>query len=140
MDPTTNTLLADPFVVAYPEMRTFWEAAAEGRFLLRHCTDCARAHWYPRMICPLCASAATDWREACGRATLFSFSSDPKATGTGVLAYVTLEEGPRMLTRVVQADPTALRIGQPLRVHMQQLPEGRTVPVFTPVANLGLRA
>ena len=35
-----------------PESAPFFEAAAAGKFLLRRCTACGRAHWYPRAVCP----------------------------------------------------------------------------------------
>ena len=30
------------------ESQPFWDAAAEGRFLIKRCTACGKAHWYPR--------------------------------------------------------------------------------------------
>ncbi|MEY3708123.1 MAG: hypothetical protein RL585_2680 [Pseudomonadota bacterium] len=32
----------------------FWEAAKAGRFLIKRCKDCAKAHWFPRALCPFC--------------------------------------------------------------------------------------
>ena len=128
-------LSTDPYAAAYPELFAFWQAAEEGRFLLRYCNECSCSHWYPRSVCPLCSSKDTVWRPACGRATLFAFSQMPHDTDvSGILAYVTLEEGPRMLTRVVDTDASSLRLGQSLLfARMVKLPEGRGVPVFTPL-------
>ncbi|WP_082525235.1 zinc ribbon domain-containing protein [Mesorhizobium sp. Root102] len=39
----------------------FWQAAREGRFLIKHCSSCGRAHWHPRQLCPFCFSAETEW-------------------------------------------------------------------------------
>jgi uncharacterized protein len=44
----------------------FWEAAKAGRFLIKRCKDCAKAHWFPRALCPFCMGE-TDWEEASGR-------------------------------------------------------------------------
>jgi uncharacterized OB-fold protein len=49
-----------------------------------------------------------------------------------LLAVVELEEGPRLLTRLVQADGAALRAGLPLRVVFEEAGEGIVLPKFTP--------
>lgn len=123
----------DPFAAAYPETRAFWEAAAEGRLLLGSCDDCARAHWYPRIVCPLCGSDRVGWREASGRGTLHAFSAPARAEPPYVLAYVTLEEGPTLMTNIVDARPEDLRIGQAVSVRFRAAPEGRMLPFFAPV-------
>ena len=50
-----------------PETEAFVAAAREGRFLLPHCDDCGRTHWYPRAVCPHCWSTRLTWRPASGR-------------------------------------------------------------------------
>lgn len=122
----------DPFVAAYPEVREFWSAAAEGRLLVRTCGDCRKAHWYPRAICPLCGSANTRWQPASGIGTLYAFSPARRANPPYTLAYVTLEEGPTLMTNVVGAEPDSLRIGQRLKVRFQPAAEGRLLPFFEP--------
>ena len=49
-----------------------------------------------------------------------------------VIAYVRLEEGPTVLTRIVDADPDGLRCGQPVRLAFRPAPDGAAVPVFVP--------
>ncbi|MFT4100903.1 MAG: OB-fold domain-containing protein [Burkholderiaceae bacterium] len=124
---------SDPFAAAYPETREFWQAGAEGRFLLKICDDCRRAHWYPRSLCPLCGSDRTSWIEASGRGKLYAFSAPAKAQPPYILAYVTLDEGPTIMTNIVDADAGSLRIGQPLTVRMRAAAEGRMLPFFAPV-------
>jgi hypothetical protein len=53
--------LDDPFVANQPENRPFWAAAEQGQLLGKRCSDCAQHHWYPRVVCPFCGSANTDW-------------------------------------------------------------------------------
>jgi uncharacterized protein len=115
-----------------PETRVFWDAAAQGKFLLRRCTACGRAHWYPRPICPFCFSAATEWVEASGRGTIYSYSVMRRAPEPYVIAYVTLEEGPTMLTNLVDCDFDALAIGQAVKLKFSPSEGGPPVPTFTP--------
>ena len=47
------------------------------------------------------------------------------------IAYVTLEEGPTMLTNLVDCDFEEIRIGQAVRVVFKPSEGGPPVPVFT---------
>jgi uncharacterized OB-fold protein len=55
-----------------------------------------------------------------------------RATPPYVIAYVTLDEGPAMMTNLVDCDLDALRIGQPVRVVWMPTDGGPPVPMFTP--------
>ncbi|MEJ8635654.1 MULTISPECIES: Zn-ribbon domain-containing OB-fold protein [Streptomyces] len=130
----TATPEADDFT------RPFWEAAAEGRLLIRRCGDCGRAHHYPREFCPFCWSEDVVWERASGRATLYTWSvvhrNDLPPFGDRVpytAAVVDLAEGPRMMTEVVGCPQELLRIGMPLRAAFRA--DGEiAVPVFRPEA------
>ncbi|GAA3392421.1 Zn-ribbon domain-containing OB-fold protein [Streptomyces roseoviridis] len=127
--------------------RPYWDAAAEGRLLLRHCAACDRAHHYPREFCPHCWSDAVTWRRASGRAVLYTWSvvhrNDLPPFGDRVpyvAAVVDLAEGPRMMTEIVDCPERDLRIGMDVEVafRRERLPEGDLgegvlhVPVFRP--------
>ncbi|WP_329218328.1 OB-fold domain-containing protein [Streptomyces sp. NBC_01485] len=119
--------------------RTYWDAAAEGRLLIRRCGACGRVHHYPREFCPRCWSEDVTWEDASGRATLYTWSvvhrNDLPPFGHRtpyVAAVVDLAEGPRMSTEVVgegEAVGQGLRAGLELEVAFR---EG--VPVFRPTA------
>jgi uncharacterized OB-fold protein len=115
-----------------PETQAFWSAAEEGRFLIKACRACGRAHWYPRAVCPFCASEDTEWRAGSGFGTIYAFSPMRQAPEPYILAYVTLEEGPAMLTNLVGCQPEALHIGQRVAVKFLPTDDGPPVPVFTP--------
>ncbi|WP_418957617.1 Zn-ribbon domain-containing OB-fold protein [Streptomyces tritici] len=119
--------------------RPYWDAAGEGRLLIRRCRDCGRAHHYPREFCPSCWSEDVAWEEASGRAELYTWSvvhrNDLPPFGARVpyvAAVVDLAEGPRMMTEVVDCPQDALRIGMPLRVAFRAGDEGPATPVFRP--------
>jgi uncharacterized OB-fold protein len=130
--------------------RAYWDAAAEGRLLLRRCAACGEAHHYPREFCPGCWSEDVSWEQASGRATLYTWSEvrvndlPPFRDRLPYLAAVVdLEEGPRMMTVLVGCEAEQLRIGMPLRVTFpivdnvragESNPDNPTavVPVFQP--------
>lgn len=129
------------FDVPTPEHDTvpYWDAAREGRLLIRRCRECGEAGFYPRPFCPSCWSADVEWEEASGRATLYTFSvihqnELPPFAGwlPYVAAIVELEEGPRMMTNVVDCDLDALAVGMALEVTFREHSDTITAPVFRP--------
>ena len=129
MSPTVRTIPAPP---VSPETKPFWDAAAEGTLLLKHCESCGELHYYPRAACPFCGSERTAWQPASGRGTIYSYSVFRRAPVPYAIAYVTLDEGPTMMTNIVEADLDALRIGQRVRVRFTPTDGGPPVPTFAP--------
>ena len=115
-----------------PETKPFWDAAAEGTLLLKRCDACAELHYYPRAACPFCGSDRTSWQPASGRGTIYSYSVFRRAPVPYAIAYVTLEEGPTMMTNIVDGDLDAIRIGQRVRVRFVPTDGGPPVPMFAP--------
>ena len=113
-----------------PEAAEYWRAADAGRLLVKRCTACGEHHHYPRDVCPFCGSTATEWREASGRGRVYSFSTMGQGEAAYTLAYVTLDEGPTLLTNLVQGDGWA--IDQPVKVVFQPSDGGPAVPMFAP--------
>ena len=123
-----------PAPEASPETRPFWEAAAAGRLLIGRCKACGKPHYYPRALCPLCGSDATEWVAASGRGTVYSYSVMRRLPVPYALAYVTLDEGVTMMTNIVDCDLDAIRIGQRVRLVFKPTEGGPPVPMFTPDA------
>jgi uncharacterized OB-fold protein len=121
-----------PAPSANPETKAFWEAAAQGRLLIKRCTACAAVHYYPRALCPFCGSDATEWQTASGAGTIYSYSVMRRAEVPYAIAYVTLDEGVTMMTNLVGCDFDSLRIGQRVRVAFTPTDGGPPVPAFTP--------
>jgi uncharacterized protein len=118
----------------------WWEAARGGKLLLRRCGSCGRHHHYPRPFCPHCWSDDVAWEEASGRGTVYTWSTVhtndlppfPEKVPY-VAAIVELDEGPRLMTNLVDCDPGALRIGMPVEVTFREETDEVTLPVFRPV-------
>lgn len=116
------------------ESKPFWDAAAEGRFLIKRCNGCGKAHWYPRALCPFCFSEDTVWEESPGEGVIYTYSVMHRSpTGPYAIGYVTLNEGPAVLTNFVDVKPDGLSIGQKVKVKFQDTEGGPPVPVFAPV-------
>ncbi|MBW2366393.1 MAG: OB-fold domain-containing protein [Deltaproteobacteria bacterium] len=129
-----------PLPVIQPWTEAFWEAAKEHRLLVQHCKKCDVNIFYPRKFCPECWSADLGWKEAGGKAKVYSYT----VTMAGVephfaedlpyvLAWVDLEEGVRMLTNIVGCAPGDVRIGMDVEVAFEDVTPEISLPKFKPV-------
>ena len=123
------------------ETAPYWEACAEGRLVIQHCPSCGGYQHYPRLICVSCGADSPDWREASGRGTLKTWTVIRRAVSAAfhadvpyVVALVELEEGPVMMTNVIECDPESLEIGQAVRVTFEPRGAELAVPQFRPEA------
>lgn len=133
------TSLPAPVPTVAPEAAPFWAATAEERLLLPRCDDCGLVFWWPRVICPSCHRGRLSWLEATGRGTVYSFTVTARGTdeyagvGEYVLAFVELEEGPKMLTNIVECDPRGIEIGQEVEAVYCATGAGPALVRFRPV-------
>jgi len=121
------------------DTREFWDGARDGRLLLRHCCSCEEVHYYPRNFCPSCWSDDVDWIEAAGEGSLYTWSTVYQNDLPPfhdqipyVAAIVELDEGPRMMTKIVDCEPAQLAIGMRLRARFEPLDDEVTIIVFEP--------
>jgi uncharacterized OB-fold protein len=128
------------FDVPTPDVETqpFWDACRERRLLIKHCNACGKDHFYPRPFCPRCWSDDVAWKEASGRATLYTYSivhvNDLAPFGERVpyvAAIVELEEGPRVMTNIERVAFDELEVGMDLVVDYRVVTDDITVAVFT---------
>jgi uncharacterized protein len=113
------------------ESREYWAAARQKRLLLKHCGSCHRHFHYPRAYCPYCMSDQTEWVQASGAGTIYSFTVIRRGPDAGTIpAFVTLAEGPTMMAGIVDAAPEAVFIGAPVRLRFVESGEGQNIPLF----------
>jgi hypothetical protein len=116
------------------ETQPFWDAAAAGKLLIKKCNSCGEMHFYPRANCPFCFSGDTAWQEASGDGTIYTYSVMRRGTPVPyAIAYVTLAEGPTMMTNIVDCDLDGIKIGAAVKVVFKPSEGGPPVPCFAPV-------
>jgi uncharacterized OB-fold protein len=124
--------------VPTPETRHFWEGTRAGELRLQKCSDCEHTYFPPRPFCPQCSSRNVEVVVASGRATLESYviSHRPHKAFEGpyAIALVALEEGPRMMSNIVDCaqTPEALQLDMPLHVTFEDAGEDIHLPLFAP--------
>jgi uncharacterized protein len=115
-----------------PETKPFWDGCTAGKFLLPRCKSCKKVHWYPRGLCPFCFGDC-GWFEASGKGKIYTYSVMTRAETPYAIGYVTLEEGPSMMTNFVDCDFAALKIGQDVKLKFVPSEGGPPMPMFVPV-------
>jgi uncharacterized OB-fold protein len=130
----TSASLPVPVPTVTEDTREFWEGLIRSRFLLPRCDRCATWVWYPRRFCPACGSLDTSWKEATGRGSIYSYTVVRKSGLPGwseavpyVIAYVELDEGPRVMSNIVGCEPDSLTIGSRVSVVMPTDEEGHAL-------------
>jgi len=122
-----------------PETQYFWDGTREGELLLQECGDCKTIYFPPRPFCPKCGSRKVIVFPASGKATLYSYiishMPTPGFDGPQSIAVVTLEEGPRMMTNIIncQQSEEVLQLDMPLQVVFEKQSDEITLPFFAPV-------
>jgi uncharacterized OB-fold protein len=123
-----------------PETQPFWDGVNQGELRLLRCDDCGFVIFPPRSFCPKCAGRKVQWFRASGRGTLYSYVIHhrpvPGYTPPYSIAVVQLEEGPRMMTNIVNCPqtPEAMELDMPVEVVFTPIGEGLSLPQFQPAA------
>jgi hypothetical protein len=93
-----------------------------GRFLIQRCTACAKHVYYPRETCPHCGGATLEWAAPKGTGTVYAVTTvrrKPPEGGDLNVSLIDLDEGVRLMSRVDNLAPDAVRIGQRVKARVQ---------------------
>ncbi|MCY0887144.1 MAG: Zn-ribbon domain-containing OB-fold protein [Alicyclobacillaceae bacterium] len=124
-----------PRPVLDSDSRPFWEGLQRHELWIQYCSLCHQHIFYPRSICPHCFSDDLVWKQSHGRGTIYSYTVVHTAFGPFaeetpyVVALVALDEGVRMMTRIVGV-PGDIEIGRKVVVTFADLAEDLTLPYF----------
>ncbi len=122
-----------------PETKPYWDACKRKELSLPFCKQCEQFFFYPRPFCPKCFGWDIEWRTCSGRGTVYTFAIQYRPQSPGfeppyVTAIVQLEEGPRLLTNLVdvEPDPSSITCDMPVEVTFHELSDEINLPVFRP--------
>ena len=118
------------------DSRPYWEGLAQGELRIQRCKVCAKAVFYPRAICPHCHSDQLEWIVASGKGTIYTYTVVHQGFGPFaedvpfVVALVELEEGVRILSRILDAPRERVTVGAAVSVTFEGTGEDLTLPYF----------
>lgn len=121
------------------ENRPFWEGCKQGKLLLQYCDACRKHQFYPRLYCVHCSASHLRWVEACGRGVVYSYtiirqnkSPEFRDDVPYNVALIQLEEGPRMMSNIVDIALEDLRVDLPVSVVFEHVSDEIALPRFRP--------
>jgi uncharacterized protein len=117
----------------------FWEALRRHELVVQECAACSRLRFIPSEMCPACYSPEAVWATVSGRGTVYTFSVVHRAPTPAyqadapyVVAYIELDEGPRVPARLVDVDPADVVVGMPVTVVFDDVDPELTLHRFRP--------
>lgn len=125
-----------PSAVPDAESEPYWAAIHDGRLEVQRCTVCGRHQLYPRPHCIACRGPV-EWVEASGRGRVYSytvirqnFARPFRDLIPYVVALVDLDEGPRLMTNIVDCAPEDVAVDAPVRLKVERISDESSVPLF----------
>ena len=116
----------------------YWKALRDGTLVVQRCTSCGHSQLYPRDRCLVCRGEVA-FVEASGRGTVYSFTVIRQNYARPfrdwipyVVALVDLEEGPRLMTNIVDCDPDAVTVGMAVVARFEPVSEEAGIALFAP--------
>lgn len=96
--------------------------------------DCrGRPVFFPRVLAPGSGDTNLTWRVSGGRGTVYATTIVYRRGEAPLnVALIDLDDGFRMMSRVDDIDPEAVRIGMRVALRIRPDQEGRACPVFIP--------
>ncbi|WP_424812426.1 Zn-ribbon domain-containing OB-fold protein [Roseococcus sp. YIM B11640] len=112
-----------------PDNKVYFDGCRAGKIILGKCKDTGKLFHYPRHVSPFTLSNNVEFVEAKGTGVIYSYSV-ARGKEPFCVAYVTLDEGPTMLTNIIECDLDALKVGQKVKVKFKGSDGGAPVPMF----------
>jgi uncharacterized OB-fold protein len=139
-----ETAIKKPLPQIAAEAKPFWDAAAQQKLVMQRCQDCHAWVWTPRPACFECGSSRVEWTPLSGRGEIYSFTVIRQVVGRAaskafepdvpyVVAWVDLEEGPRMISNVIDCPVEEVELGLKVSVAFEQQSPEIWLPKFKPI-------
>ena len=129
--------LLGPIPVPTIDDREYWEACARDELVLQRCAECKAYRHLPRPMCPKCRSMRAEWVASKGEGTVHSYTIVHNPVGPALreavpydIVLVEMDEGPRIISNMVDTPPSDVHIGMRVRVTFREVAPGVKLPKF----------
>jgi uncharacterized OB-fold protein len=120
----------------------YWEGCRNRQLLIQRCGKCRHHQFYPRSICTACMAEDPEWVESGGHGTVRSFTviRHPVSKAYAeevpyVIALIQLDEGPVMMSSLLDCEPENARTGARVEVVFEDWTDEVTMPKFRPLGD-----
>jgi uncharacterized protein len=121
-----------------PQHEPFWAALRQHRVELQRCSRCSRFRFVPTELCS-CGSPDYEWTPISGKGEVYTYTVVHRAPTPAyqadvpyVIAHVTMDEGPRMISNLVDCRPADVKIGMPVEIVFDDVTADVTLYRFRP--------
>ena len=127
-----------PIPGADRDSQPFWDATREHRLVIQRCGACGELRHPPQPFCAGCGSLESEWQEASGRGSVYSFVIQRHPTHPYFsdvpynVALIELEEGTRLVSTLVDIELDEIRVGMAVEVVFDDVDPEVTLPRFRP--------
>lgn len=120
------------------EALPYWEGLKRSELWIQQCKECKKYNFYPRDYCPH-DMGELEFVRASGKGKVLTFTIVVKAANPVspdrspyVMALIQLDEGPVMLSHVIDVEPSKVEFDQRVEIVYEKVPEDMVLPLFKP--------
>lgn len=128
-----------PIPVADEASKPFFDGANEGKLMLVKCSQCGTHRLPGRERCLDCWSTESEWAQASGKGKLYTYGIMHQKYHPAFAeetpynyALVELDEGPRLVTNIVDCEPDDLKTDMPVEAVFDHVSDEATLIRFRP--------
>ena len=110
----------------------FLDFIENGKFMIQKSVKTGNFVFYPRVINPKTGENDLEWVEASGLGTVFATTTTsrrPEQGGNYNISIIELEEGPRMMSKVIGINSEKVEIGMKVKAEISEI-DGKKAVVF----------
>jgi uncharacterized OB-fold protein len=130
---------AKPIPVADEDSKEFFEGANENKLMLVKCSNCGTFRLPGRERCLDCWSTDWEWAQASGKGKLYTYGIMHQKYHPAFAeetpynyALVELDEGPRLVTNIVECAPEDMKTDMPVEAVFDHVSDEATLIRFKP--------
>jgi len=123
------------------DTKPFWEYCKKHELRMQKCVQCGHIRFPPGIVCPRCHSTEADWAKLSGRGKVYTFNVVHYLYHAGfadeipyVSAVIDLEEGPSLLSNIIECKTEDVKIDMPVEVAFEDVTDEITLYKFKPLA------
>ena len=130
-----------PIPLPGPMSQPFFDGAKRHELLVMRCRACGTHRLTERSTCPECWSEEYEWVRASGRGKVYTYVLMHQQLHPGFadeipynVAVIELEEGPRLVSNIVECPNEGLRVDMPVEAVFDDISDEVTLVRFRPMA------